>query len=335
MSFLSRIRHRLRGRWWEAAAAALGALVLTGIISLSPRTHAREHLAVKTRTSVFQSQHTWASHWTPPRTLNLAMVSNRRRTAVAHVSTLHRDARSYTIRWGDTLWHLSRRFHVSIADLKSANGLKGDTIVAGARLVIPVVYRVKTGDTLDQIASRWSTSAHILASENNLSGSDLVPGTKLVIYPPPAHPRPKVHGAAQRPAVSAQPLASRGQWANPYGLTAGEVLMIAHLVQAEAGNQPFLGQVAVAAVVLNRLKSPHFPGTVSGVIFQPGQFETVSNGSYWNTPSALALMASKAAAAGWDPTAGALYFYNPAWTGSGWMTSLPTTVVIGAQVFAR
>lgn len=131
------------------------------------------------------------------------------------------------------------------------------------------------------------------------------------------------------------PLSNRGDWPNPYHLNPKEILMIAHLVQAEAGNQSFVAQVAVAAVVLNRLNNPGFPKTVPGVLFAPGQFETVSAGTYWNTPSPLAILAARAAASGWDPSHGALYFYNPSLVNNSWMNTLPTTVIIGAQVFAR
>lgn len=138
----------------------------------------------------------------------------------------------------------------------------------------------------------------------------------------------------QIPAAFAS-LPSRGAWPNPYHLSAHDVWMIARLVQAEAGDQPFMAQVAVAAVVLNRLRNPAFPKTVTGVLFAPGQFETVSNGSYDNNPSATAMLAARAAAAGWDPTHGALYFYNPSLVSNAWLNSLPRTAILGAQVFAR
>ncbi len=74
--------------------------------------------------------------------------------------------------------------------------------------------------------------------------------------------------------------------------------MIARLVQVEGGDQPFMAQEAAAAVVINRLRNPAFPKTVTDVLFAPGQFETVSNGSYDNNPSAPAMLAARAAAAG-------------------------------------
>lgn len=128
------------------------------------------------------------------------------------------------------------------------------------------------------------------------------------------------------PSVKRHPtLPNRGSWPNPYHLVPQDIFMIARLVQAEAGDQPFLGQVAVAAVVLNRLRSSAFPKTVPAIIFAPGQFETVAAGTYWNSPSPVAMLAARAAAAGWDPADGAVYFYNPALPHAAWMNRLPTT----------
>jgi N-acetylmuramoyl-L-alanine amidase len=93
--------------------------------------------------------------------------------------------------------------------------------------------------------------------------------------------------------------------------------------------------VAVAAVVLNRLKTSGFPKTVAGVIEQPGQFESVSNGTFWQQPSPTAILAAQDAMRGWDPTGGALFYYNPSLPHSPWMNGLAVTTVIGAQVFCR
>jgi N-acetylmuramoyl-L-alanine amidase len=130
-------------------------------------------------------------------------------------------------------------------------------------------------------------------------------------------------------------LPARGDPDALMGYSPGDVILLAHLVQAEAGNQPFLGMVAVAAVVVNRLHTPGFPKTIPGVIEEPGQFESVANGTIAMAPGPLALLAAKAALAGWDPTHGAIYFYNPALTDNHWMRRLPVTTRIAAQVFCR
>ncbi|PTQ54323.1 MAG: Spore cortex-lytic enzyme, lytic transglycosylase SleB [Hydrogenibacillus schlegelii] len=126
-------------------------------------------------------------------------------------------------------------------------------------------------------------------------------------------------------------------WARLYGVTftAREIDLMARMVAAEAGGEPFAGQVAVAAVILNRVRHPAFPSTVAGVLFEPRAFESVANGYFFRvTPTASAYRAVYAALRGDDPTHGALYFYNPAQTTSAWMRSRPVTVRIGTHLFA-
>lgn len=117
--------------------------------------------------------------------------------------------------------------------------------------------------------------------------------------------------------------------------TSDHINLLARIIEAEAGNQPFQGQVAVGAVVVNRVKSPYYAKTLSGVIFTPGAFEPVANGRFYSChPTPQAYAAAKEALAGIDPTSGALYFFNPSLTSSAFMNSLPVLARIGAQVFA-
>jgi N-acetylmuramoyl-L-alanine amidase len=218
---------------------------------------------------------------------------------------------------GDTLWGLAQTYHTTVALLQQANGLGDSTLIyAGNWLTVPGQVTVLPGNTLWQIAAAYGVSVDAIMALNGLTDTTIVPGQVLAIPAP------------EPPAAPATTLAAQ--------LTQANVLVeLAHLVQAEAGNQPFLGMVGVAAVVLNRVKAPGFPKTVSGVIFQPGQFESVANGTYWLPPSAEAYQAAQEALNGVDPTDGALYFYNPALTNNPWMKALPVTVTIGQQVFCR
>ena len=104
---------------------------------------------------------------------------------------------------------------------------------------------------------------------------------------------------------------------------------------AEARGEPYTGQVAIAAVVLNRVKSSSFPNTVSGVIYQKNAFTCVSDGQINLTPNASAYSAAKDALNGWDPTNGCLYYYNPATATSKWIWSLKVELKIGKHSFAR
>ncbi|AZR72627.1 cell wall hydrolase [Anoxybacter fermentans] len=111
---------------------------------------------------------------------------------------------------------------------------------------------------------------------------------------------------------------------------------LARVIYAEARGEPYEGQVAVGAVVLNRVKSHQFPNTIREVIFQPGQFSSVANGQIYLTPNATAYKAARDALKGKDPTFGALYFYNPKTAKNlDWFRTLKITVKIGNHVFAR
>ncbi|GMK41555.1 spore cortex-lytic enzyme [Paenibacillus sp. CCS19] len=110
--------------------------------------------------------------------------------------------------------------------------------------------------------------------------------------------------------------------------------MLARVVYSEAGGEPFNGQIAVAAVVLNRVDSPDFPDTIEKVIFAPGAFTTVANGQYWKLPNAEAFKAAIQAAKGIDPSNGGLYF-NSAPADNEWFQSRTKTASIGGHVFVK
>lgn len=115
--------------------------------------------------------------------------------------------------------------------------------------------------------------------------------------------------------------------------SSGDSYLLARLIYAEARGEPYTGQVAVGAVVLNRVKSSSFPNTVSGVIYQAGAFDVVSDGQINLTPNDTAIRAAQDALNGWDPTYGCLYYYNPATATSKWMLSKTVHLTIGNHVF--
>ena len=110
--------------------------------------------------------------------------------------------------------------------------------------------------------------------------------------------------------------------------------LLSKLVYAEARGETYKGQVAVAAVVLNRVSSAFFPNTVSGVIYQSGAFSCVSNGSINATPDASCIRAALDALNGWDPTGGCLYYYNAKTAKDSWIFSRTVQTVIGNHSFA-
>lgn len=111
--------------------------------------------------------------------------------------------------------------------------------------------------------------------------------------------------------------------------------LLAHLVYAEARGESYTGQVAVASVVLNRVKNSSFPNTVAGVIYERGAFSVVTDGQINLTPNQTAISAARDALNGWDPTYGAIYYFNPNTATNGWIWSRPVTVVIGNHRFCR
>ncbi|MBP5467253.1 MAG: spore cortex-lytic enzyme [Clostridia bacterium] len=114
-----------------------------------------------------------------------------------------------------------------------------------------------------------------------------------------------------------------------------DVTLLARLIYGEARGESYVGQVAVGAVVMNRIKSSSFPNTMSGVIYQSYAFTAVSDGQINLTPNETAKKAAKDAMNGWDPTYGAIYYYNPRTATSAWIFSRTTTITIGNHVFAK
>ena len=113
-----------------------------------------------------------------------------------------------------------------------------------------------------------------------------------------------------------------------------DITLLARCVYGESRGEPYNGQVAVAAVVLNRVKSSKFPNTIYGVIYQKNAFTAVNDGQINLTPNQTAYNAARDALGGWDPTGGCLYYYNPATATSSWIWSLTVHIRIGRHNFA-
>ena len=166
-------------------------------------------------------------------------------------------------------------------------------------------YTVQPGDSLWFIAQTYNTTVADIMAYNGLSNADIIyPGD--VLWVP--------------------------------GLADSDFNLLSQLVQAESEGEPYAGQVAVAAVVLNRVNDPNFPKTVPEVVYEPYQFQPVTNGYLYSVPyggNQVARQATEDAAKGWDPSYGALFFYNPRTAGSWWIRTRPVTTAIGNHVFAR
>ena len=117
------------------------------------------------------------------------------------------------------------------------------------------------------------------------------------------------------------------------GFSSADVELLAKVISAEARGESYEGQVAVGAVILNRIASPSFPDTLSGVVYQRGAFSCVYDANWYQPVAASAKRAAQDAMNGWDPSGGALYYYNPAKTSNAWMLSRTVIKVIGNHRF--
>jgi N-acetylmuramoyl-L-alanine amidase len=177
------------------------------------------------------------------------------------------------------------------------------------------IHTVKRGDTLWKISQWYGTTVNELKRANNHWSDVIYPGQKLTITWPAA--------------------ASRGASTYSARASASDIELMAKMVYAESRGEPFEGQVAVASVILNRVKDSRFPNTVSGVIYQPGAFTPVQNGQLYQAPNATAYKAVDNALKGWDASGGAIYFFNPNTATSGWIWSRQIVKKIGKHYFAK
>ncbi|MCI9063162.1 MAG: spore cortex-lytic enzyme [Clostridia bacterium] len=130
---------------------------------------------------------------------------------------------------------------------------------------------------------------------------------------------------------------SSGSSASNSGATSNssDTNLLARLIYGEARGEPYTGQVAVGAVVLNRVKSSKFPNTIAGVIYQSGAFDVVSDGQINMAPDSTAIKAAKDAINGWDPSYGSIYYFNPSTATNKWIWSRPHTITIGKHRFCK
>lgn len=119
------------------------------------------------------------------------------------------------------------------------------------------------------------------------------------------------------------------------GYNNSDVTLLAKLIAAEARGESYTGQVAVGAVVLNRVSHPSFPDTIAGVIYQKGAFSCVNDSNWSVSPDSTSLKAARDCINGWDPSGGAIYYYNPKKTSNSFMHSRPVITVIGNHKFCK
>ncbi|HZK24355.1 MAG TPA: LysM peptidoglycan-binding domain-containing protein [Oscillospiraceae bacterium] len=234
---------------------------------------------------------------------------------------------SHVVQPGETLWKISQHYNTTVAALAKENSLSNvNHLEVGQVLAIPgagaqVVHTVQPGETLWKISQHYKTTVAAIAAANKIANVNTINiGAKLVI------PGAKA-GQTNLPDRSGRTF------------SASELDLLARLVQAEAGGESYQGQVAVAATILNRLGSPRFPNTISGVIYQVVngyyQYSPVLDGRISQPAADSARRAATEAINGADPTSGATGFYNPRKTTNQWVRQQPVTVTIGNHVFFK
>ena len=144
-----------------------------------------------------------------------------------------------------------------------------------------------------------------------------------------------VDGIAGPATLKAMGIYSSGSSSSGSSSNSSNVNLLARLIYGEARGEPYTGQVAVGAVVMNRVKSSSFPNTLSGVIYQSGAFDAVKDGQINLSPDSTAKKAAQDAINGWDPSYGAIYYFNPSTATNKWIWSRPMTITIGRHRFCK
>ena len=144
-----------------------------------------------------------------------------------------------------------------------------------------------------------------------------------------------VDGIAGTKTLNAMGIYTSSNTSSSSSSYSSDMNLLARLIYGEARGEPYTGQVAVAAVVLNRVKSSKFPNTIAGVIYQPGAFDVVADGQINMTPDSTAKKAASDAMNGWDPSYGSIYYFNPNTATNDWIWSRPHTITIGKHRFCK
>ncbi|MBF7081999.1 LysM peptidoglycan-binding domain-containing protein [Desulfallas sp. Bu1-1] len=227
-------------------------------------------------------------------------------------------AQVHTVSRGDTIYKISNWYGVDQFALRYTNNLWSDQITPGQKIVIPFKYTVQKGDTLYLIGKKFGVDYSRIRQANRLGSNVIYPGQVLYI---PSNSR-----------TGGYVPVSRGG-----GISAYDFDLLARIITAEADSESYETQVAVGAVVLNRVDSPLFPNTIRGVVYQVDetgryQFEPVLNGWINNPASESGRRAAMDALNGWDPTNGALYFFE-SWVPNKFLQSRPVSRILDSFTF--
>ena len=194
-----------------------------------------------------------------------------------------------------------------------------------------VYTRGSTGSTVKTIQQKLKKWGYYTGTVDGIYGSKTVEAVKYF----QRKNKLVVDGKAGPKTLKAMGITEQTSGSATDSYSSADVMLLARLIYGEARGESYVGQVAVGAVVMNRIRSSSFPNTMSGVIYQRYAFTAVDDGQINLTPNETAKKAAKDALNGWDPTYGSLYYYNPRTATSAWIFTRPVTVTIGNHVFAK
>ncbi len=202
-------------------------------------------------------------------------------------------------------------------------------IIALAQTAAADLYKKgSSGEVVTQVQTRLKNWGYYFGSVDGVYGSKTEEAVRYF---------QRKNGLSVDGQVGNQTLAALGL--NPSGMVSagqnqsGDLYLLARLISAEARGEPYVGQVAVGAVVLNRVEHPSFPNSISGVIYQPGAFSCLDDGQFDQPIAESAYRAAQEALDGSDPSGGAIYYFNPVTATSAWIWSRPLIVQIGKHRF--
>ncbi len=211
---------------------------------------------------------------------------------------------------------------------------KTETVNDNSVVAVAVISQGSRGETVKLIQQKLKRWGYYKGAVDGIFGA----GTKAAVKYFQQKNGLKADGIVGDKTLAALGISNKttgNKTNNSSSYSNSDVTLLARLIYGEARGESYTGQVAVGAVVMNRVKSSSFPNTISGVIYQPYAFTAVIDGQINLSPDSTALSAAKEALNGYDPTYGALYYYNPSTATSTWIFSRKTTITIGNHVFAR
>lgn len=244
-------------------------------------------------------------------------------------------AQVHTVNKGDTIYKISQWYNISQFALRYNNNLWSDNINTGQQLNIPICYTVRQGDSLYLISKKFGVDVSNIRAINQLKNDVVHPGQALYIPQYKSSPNNNSYISPVATPQNNNFTVSRGG----ARLSMEDFDLLARIITAEADSESYATQVAVGSTVLNRVDSPLFPNSIRGVVYQVDQggkyqFEPVLNGWINNPASESGKKAAQDALSGWDPTNGALYFFE-SWVPNKFLQSRPVSRVMDAFTFTH